>query len=146
MSYWDTSALLKLYVAEADSSVFRGKSLAEGTPPETAELAMWEARTTFRRKEADGSLANGSAAVLHAQLMADVAAGDVSLILPGSAVEAEFGRVIEACFARTPPLPVRTLDAIHLASAAVSGETEIVATDRRLREAATFLGFSLFPG
>jgi hypothetical protein len=45
---------------------------------------MWEARTTFRRKEADGSLANGSAAVLHAQLMADVAAGDVKLVLPGS--------------------------------------------------------------
>lgn len=50
-----------------------------------------------------------------------------------------------ALLAQTPPLPLRTLDAIHLASARVSGEMEIVATDKRLRDAAKLLGFSLFP-
>ena len=45
----------------------------------------------------------------------------------------------------TPPILLRTLDALHLASARVAGETEIVATDKRLREAAKLLGFALFP-
>jgi predicted nucleic acid-binding protein len=50
-----------------------------------------------------------------------------------------------ACYRNSPPLAVRTLDAIHLASARVSGEKEIVVTDKRLREAAVLLGFSVFP-
>jgi predicted nucleic acid-binding protein len=44
-----------------------------------------------------------------------------------------------------PPLFVRTLDAIHLASAMIAGEKEFVATDKRLRDAALFLGLKVFP-
>ena len=62
-----------------------------------------------------------------------------------SHIEAEFNAVMAACYRRTPTLPIRTFDALHLASARVSGETEIVATDNRLRDAAKLLGFSLFP-
>jgi len=40
---------------------------------------------------------------------------------------------------------LRTLDVLHLASARVAGETELVATDQRMRDAARLLGFSLFP-
>ena len=145
MSYWDTSALLKLYVAETDSLAFRQKSATDGTPPVTAELTTWEARTAFRRKEAEGLLSLGSASALHSLLLADVDAGDVRLIHHSVAAEAEFGRVLDTCFAKTPPVLIRTLDAIHLASAKVAGEIEIVATDKRLREAALALGFTLFP-
>ena len=49
------------------------------------------------------------------------------------------------CYRRRPALPLRTLDALHLASARVAGEVEIVATDAKLREAASILGFTLFP-
>jgi predicted nucleic acid-binding protein len=58
--------------------------------------------------------------------------------------EAEFNGVIAACYRRNPALPIRTLDALHLASARVSGQTELVGTDKRLRDAARLLGFSLF--
>ena len=37
------------------------------------------------------------------------------------------------------------MDALHLAAARVAGETELVATDKKLREAAGLLGFKLFP-
>ena len=67
------------------------------------------------------------------------------LIELNAAVEQEYGQVLNLCCQQTPPLPLRTLDALHLASARVSGETEIVATDKRLRDAAKLLGFSLFP-
>ena len=40
---------------------------------------------------------------------------------------------------------IRGFDAIHLASARISGETEVVATDSRLRDAAKLLGLSVFP-
>lgn len=40
---------------------------------------------------------------------------------------------------------IRTNDALHLAAAHCAGETEIVATDKRLREAALALGHALFP-
>ena len=63
----------------------------------------------------------------------------------GADVETEFARVLNACFTQSPPVLIRTLDSIHLASARVANETEIVATDRRLREAAALLGFALFP-
>ena len=54
-------------------------------------------------------------------------------------------KVMAACYRQTPTLPLRTLDALHLASARVAGQTEVVATDKRMREAAKFLGFTLFP-
>lgn len=42
----------------------------------------------------------------------------------------DFNALMATCYRRTPPLPIRTFDTLHLASARVSGETEIVATDK----------------
>ncbi|MBI4326103.1 MAG: PIN domain-containing protein [Chloroflexi bacterium] len=77
--------------------------------------------------------------------MQDVSAGELRLVELGADVEREYGQVLGACYPQTPPIPLRTLDALHLASARVAGETELVATDKRMREAAKLLGFSLFP-
>lgn len=53
--------------------------------------------------------------------------------------------MLNSCYRQTPPIPLRTLDALHLASARVVGETELVATDKRVRDAAKLLGFTLLP-
>jgi len=145
MSYWDTSALIKLYAREQDSVVFERHFQFQGGAVAFSRVAVWEARATFRRKEADGILATGMTQKLHEQLLADLAAAKWRVIEAGEEVAAEFNRVLDLCHERTPPLFLRTLDAIHLASARVAGETEIVATDKRLREAAVLLGFTLFP-
>jgi len=50
-----------------------------------------------------------------------------------------------SCYRHAPPVPIRTLDALHLASSRAEGQTELVATDKRLRDAAKLLGLSLFP-
>ncbi len=63
----------------------------------------------------------------------------------GADVERDYGQVLGICYQRTPPIPLRTLDALHLASTRVVGETELVATDKRMRDAAKLLGFTLFP-
>ena len=48
-------------------------------------------------------------------------------------------------FNRPQSAEKKALDALHLAAARVSGESEIVAIDKRLRDAAAMLGFALFP-
>ena len=93
----------------------------------------------------EGVLQPGGTQMLHAALVADITTNEWQVIEPGAEVEAEFARVLDTCARQNPPVLIRTLDAIHLASARIAGETEVVATDKRLREAATILGFSLFP-
>lgn len=145
MSYWDTSALVKLYAPEPDSAVFEGHLHNPAHTVVSARVTLWEAWATFRRKEAEGGLAPDVARVLQGELLADLGAGEWRLIEAGDQVEAEFNQIVEVCYRRTPPLFIRTFDAIHLASARVAGETEIVVTDKRLRDAAGLLGFALFP-
>jgi predicted nucleic acid-binding protein len=145
MSYWDTSALAKLYVPEPDSALCERKSATEPQPPATARVTLFEMRRVPFRKEADGFIRPLFAETILQKLAANVQTGGVQVVEGDLAVLAEFDRIMAACYRRHPPLPVRTLDALHLASARVAGETEVVATDTRLREAASFLGFTLFP-
>jgi uncharacterized protein len=145
MSYWDTSALVKLYANEPDSALFENRALNVSDRPVTSRVALYEARATFQRKETEGILQPGCAQQLYSQLIQDVAAGELRLVELASDVEREYGQVLGSCYQQIPPIPLRTLDALHLASARVAGETELVATDTRLRAAATLLGFSLFP-
>ena len=133
MSYWDTSALVKLYVQESDSPDFENLALMAPTEVITSRIALYEARSTFRRKEAEAGLILGTADKLYSALSDDVLAGDLRLVELGPDVE------------REPPIPIRTLDAVHLVSAIVSNMNEVVVTDNRMRAAAALLGFKLFP-
>jgi len=145
MSYWDTSALVKLYAQEPDSTVFENCALNTPAKPVTSRVAIYEARAVFWRKESAGALQPGSAEQLCAQLLQDVAAMELRLVEWGAEVEREYGQVLRDCHQQSPPIPLRTLDALHLASARVARETELVATDKRMRDAAKTLGFTLFP-
>jgi predicted nucleic acid-binding protein len=145
MSYWDTSTLVKLYAQEPDSCALENYALSTPSKPVTSRIALYEARATFQRKELEGILQPDYAQKLYAQLLQDVAAGELRLVELGADVEREYGQVLDQCYQQTPPIPLRTLDALHLASAHVAGETEVVATDKRMRDVAKLLGFSLFP-
>ncbi len=96
-------------------------------------------RVAFR-KESDGLIpANPAEAVLSS------AAGQIRVVAMDTQAEAEFNAIMARCYRHAPPISIRTFDAIHLATARVAGETELGATDRRMREMAKLLGFSLFP-
>jgi predicted nucleic acid-binding protein len=133
MSYWDTSALSKLYLPEPDSPDFLGKAAHEPVIV-TAKVALFEMRRVAFRKESEGLLHARTAEAVLNQLNLDIAAGEIRIV-----------EMDATCYRRTPPLPLRTLDAIHLTAAHVAGEIEMVATDKRLREAAKVMGLSLFP-
>lgn len=145
MSYWDTSALAKLFVAEADSTRFERHAAESVAPAVTAEITILEMRRVAFRKEAAGLLQPGTAEATLADLDADVAVGSIQVVEQSATVQKEFDQVMATCYRRRPALPLRTLDALHLASVRVAGETEIVTTDMKLRKAASLLGFTLFP-
>lgn len=145
MSYWDTSALVKLFVQENDTPAFAAH--AAGMPQRliTAELTRLELWPALRRKEAEGAFVAGDARRLLSDFDKGCARSEWKLVPDSADVRAEFERVVEQCCSQTPPIFIRTLDALHIASARAVGETEIVATDKRLRDAARLLGFQLFP-
>lgn len=145
MSYWDTSALAKLYLAEEDSSVFETKAAPPGAMLLTARVTVWEFRRVALRKEVAGALPTNGAEIIWQELESDIASGWLRIVEPTGEFAQEFDRVMATCYRHSPPVPVRTLDGLHLAAARMAGETELVATDKKLREAAASLGFKLFP-
>ena len=58
MAHWDTSALLKLFLAENDSSGFSSIA-AEGSDPVTVFIARHELQAAFVRREGEGALQVG---------------------------------------------------------------------------------------
>lgn len=144
MSYWDSSALVKLYVQELDSVDFRALA-AKASRVTTGSLTRHEVRTVLRRREAEGVLPSGEAAELYSELNADIAAADIVLQPETVDIEREFGVVLDKCFSQTPPIFIRTNDALHLASAKVAGELEFITGDVRQRAAALLMGFTVLP-
>ena len=144
MAYWDTSALVKLYIQEPDSAVFAARIRPLFTVVSSL-LARLEFRATMRRNESLGSLTRPEAIRAISKLDVDLAAGRLTLISVEPSVVNEFERVVDQCYGMSPPIPLRTLDAIHLASALTAGETELVTTDLRLRKAAISVGLTVFP-
>jgi predicted nucleic acid-binding protein len=144
MSYWDTSALGKLYLPEPDSADFAQKAAVDPAIA-TTRLALYEMRRVAFRKESEGFIWVGTAESVLAQVNQDVATGQIRIVEMDARVETEFNGIMATCYRHSPPLPIRTLDALHLASARSDNQIELVATDKRLRDAAKLLGLSLFP-
>ena len=96
MSYWDTSCLVKLYVAEPDSAQFEAHAASAG-PLITSEIRAWELWTTLRRKEAAGSLAPGAARALFQTFRTDVATGELVLMPADAVCQTEFEAIVDNC-------------------------------------------------
>lgn len=94
MSYWDTSALVKLYLREPGSTQYEAIA-ARAERVVTCAFARHEARTVFRRRESERAIANGEAETLYQLLAADLAAGEVVAIPETAAVEAAFALALE---------------------------------------------------
>src|SRR6267378_1155905 len=114
MSYWDTSALVKLYAKESDSAAFEKHAMLSAGPIVTSRIGLYEARATFLRKEIDGTLQPNGASTLYARLAQDAASGQLQLVDLSVEVEREYGLVLELCYRSlgSSPIALRTLDAL----------------------------------
>ena len=145
MNYWDTSCALKLYAAEPGSADCLRFASEVTEPLISSQILAVELAYAFLQKEIRGDLKHGGAAALCVEFEADVAAGRWMFLPAGRDVMDRAVVLARDCFHRRPPLMLRTLDGIHLASAVVAGAHRLVSTDHRMREAAVVAGLSLWP-
>ena len=87
MAYWDTSTLVKLYAKEPDSALFEAQAMSTAAVAVASRIALYEARATFQRKEAEGILQSGAAQKLYSELLQDVGTGEVRLVELGPDME-----------------------------------------------------------
>lgn len=138
--YWDTSCVLKLYCPEADSPKYLARVALESEPLVSSVLLISELLFAFLQKELRGEIGQGTAGALYDALLEDVEQGRFTLIPLGDDVRKESRRVAEFCYRANPPIPLRTLDGLHLASARLAHCKEILSTDVRLQAAAALPG------
>lgn len=133
--YAETSAVLRWLFGEDDGEAVRA-ALASARKVVTSRLTLIEARRVVRRAEREGRLTAAQAADVLATLAQAASTWAILEISEDVARRAEEG---------FPSEPVRTLDAIHLASALFLRQSfpdlAIATADTRLRGNADLLGF-----
>jgi predicted nucleic acid-binding protein len=145
MAYWDTSALAKLYVAEADSPYFLRLIAKSDEAVVSSVIAAAEMLCVLYRKEHAQALKLGAAKHVYRKFQADVNAGRILTVPFGHDAEGEAEKLARLGFAQPKPVLTRSLDLIHVSTALSAKATIFVAADVRLREAADLAGLNLLP-
>lgn len=133
--YAETSAVLRWLFAEEGGEALRA-ALAAAEKVTSSRLTLIETRRVVRRAERDGRITAAQSADVMAVFAQAVSTWAILEITEEIARRAEDG---------FPNEPVRTLDAIHLASALFLRQSfpdlVVVTADERVRANATLLGF-----
>jgi predicted nucleic acid-binding protein len=145
VNYWDTSALLKLYLPEDDSGYFLDSVVTSDQPLVSSAIAAVEMLCALYRKESVGELKRGGALAAHQRFLGDSREGRIVLVPYGEQVFTAAEEIVRLAFRRARPVMVRSLDAIHVASALTARARVMVATDTRLRQVAAMAKLKLVP-
>ena len=138
--YLDSCILVKLLVAEPDSEFFL--RALEGKPLVTSELAQTELFSALLARERAGKIDIADRRRAWNEAESRINAGEIRIEPLNSIVLRKARHALERC---QPKVPLRTLDAIHLATADLCQDFPLATTDARLREAAALLGYTVFP-
>ena len=138
--YLDTSVLVKLFTREPDSEYY-GK-LTDGQTVCSSVLAYTEVWSALLAKERAGSITTEQRRKVWAAIDRNVMSEVIELLPMGPAIFKRANRILEVCH---PKVPLRSLDALHLASADQSQDWPLATGDKRMRDAAEMLGFPLTP-
>jgi predicted nucleic acid-binding protein len=138
--YLDTCILVKLLVAEPDSEFFTDS--LEGKPIVTSEVAQTEIFSALLTRERAGKISSNDRRRAWREFLSRVEEKEIRMEPLNTVVLRKAMHSLERCH---PRVPLRTLDAIHLATADICHDFPLATTDERLRDAATLLGFSIFP-
>lgn len=139
--YLDASALVKLYLPEAESDIlnrqFRGR-----WDLHVSDLAVTEIVSALARRRREGALAAEDVARLYRTLLAHMGSG----VFHRVEMVAEVHREAERILLTLEIVTLRAADALHLALAIAAGSKSIVTYDQRLAEAARRVGLIAWPG
>jgi predicted nucleic acid-binding protein len=138
--YLDSCIIVKLLVAEPDSELFM--SALEGKPIMTSELSQTEIFSALLSRERAGKISVPDRRRAWHEFEARVDAGEIKIEPLNSIVMRKANHLLEKCH---PRVALCSLDAIHLATADLCHDFPLTTTDERLRDAASLLGFKIFP-
>ncbi len=138
--YLDSCIIVKLLSEESDSSFF--DQAAKGQSLSSSELAVTEVFAALLAKERAGRLSERDRRL--AWLQFEEWVEDEQLVLHRLDLRAlnKARQQLERCH---PKIPLRTLDAIHIAACDISHDFPLVSTDVRMRAAGHQLKIPLFP-
>jgi len=136
--YAESSAVLAWLLDEPESAAVR--DLLGNATVVASELTLIECDRALLRGAALGHLKEADAAERHAHLASTAAHWHLFRLTPD---------VVTRARQRFPAEPIRTLDAVHLASALAARSAipglEILSLDDRIRRAGAQLGFAVQP-
>jgi predicted nucleic acid-binding protein len=138
--YLDTAIIVKLLVRESDSAWFDAALV--GDHLETSELAMAEVHSALLAKERLGSISPRER-VVGGERFAAMVADEVIRLFPLNRQVIDRAAAIQlACH---PRIPLRTLDALHVATCDRHQCGRLATTDGRVRAACEQLAIGLLP-
>jgi len=108
----------------------------------TSELALTEVFSALLARERAEKIGIRDRRLAWAEFEARIAGGEIKLGPLNSIVLRKAPQCLEYCH---PPAPLRTLDAIHLATADLCQDFPLVTTDVRLANAARAMHIPVFP-
>ena len=138
--YLDSTIIVKLLVREEDSDRFN-RELA-GHSFETSELALAEVRSALLAKERAGSITPRER-ISAAEKFASMVEDELVRLFPLNRVVLERATAMQlACH---PKIPLRTLDALHVATCDLNKCGTLSTTDNRMRAACEQFAIALIP-
>jgi hypothetical protein len=141
--YWDTSALLKLYAPEPDSSDYTRLLIQQPEDLAISFLHHVELYFALCGKEDRGEIAAGSAKHLFASFERHVSAGQYFVIPWGDDIARESRRLLDKALAAKPPTMLRSLDGLHFGAVCTAKIQHLVCADLRMRQAAKTVGIGV---
>jgi predicted nucleic acid-binding protein len=138
--YLDSAIIVKLLVREPESDWFARNLL--GHTFETSELALTEVCAALLFKERDRDITAEERVRATEKFFAMV---DEELIVTYPLHRRVLDRARAIQLACHPRVPLRTLDALHVATCDLHHGPALATTDRRMRAACAQLGIALLP-
>lgn len=138
--YLDSCVIVKLVSHEPDSAAYH--AVVAGQPIFTSELAVAEVRSALLTKERVGRITPADRVKGWRLFQEKIHDQEFHLLPLDRRIIERAGAVIAQCH---PTVPLRTLDAIHVATAELHGGEPMCSSDQRVCDASGFLGLTLVP-
>ncbi|TPW17760.1 MAG: hypothetical protein FD130_535 [Halothiobacillaceae bacterium] len=133
--YVDTSALIKLYVAEPQSEAVE-KSINTLHRPLISSLSILEWHCVMNRRWRSGAFDDAYHRIARAEFARHLASGAYRVHALHEGLYAQATYLLES----VTPLSLRTLDALHLAAAQSAQASTMATADKVMAQAANQLG------
>jgi predicted nucleic acid-binding protein len=138
--YLDTGILVKLLTPEPETAFFERE--LRGHSPASSELALVEVKSALFAKERAGLITGSQRAKAEAKFAMMVADEIFRLCSLNNQTLRKATQIIQACH---PKVPLRALDALHVATCDLAQEFPLCTTDARMHAAARAMHIPVFP-